>query len=539
MRIFVFALLIMLAASVIGAKDIPKQAKPYGGTLIWGTRNKPTIINPILTTHSVSASLLELIFNRLVRLNSRGDIEPDLAESWDVSSGGLVYTFHLRKGVRFHDGVECTAYDVKFTYDRILDPEVNSSFSATVRLIKDYKVIDTYTFQITLKQASAFFIYRLVRDIIPKHLLEDADLKNCAFNIHPIGTGPFRFKEWKKDNQIVLEYNPDYYEGRPYLDKVIVRVYPDSRELWTGIMRGEADYATFIEREDYEVIKNDPAFKTYAFPLDYYYAIFYNIEDPLLADKRIREAIAYGIDRKALTEKIAYGYGIECAGPFYPQSSVFNPSVKPFEYNPEKSLGLLKEAGWEDSDYDGILEKEGKELELRVLVDSKSEIYKRIIMTIRQQVQQIGIKIKVVLYDDETEITEEFLKKYRPQAHLKLFFAGTDIDPDQATITWYSEESKRVGNLWIYKNKKVDRLFELGGTIQDRKKRQAIYQRIHKIIYEDQPACFLYFPFVFHAVSAKFENVDEFFNLYMPYYTMKDWYIIRASQKSIFYDYSD
>jgi len=532
MRIFVSTCLIilfMLAQVSLEAKDISELSKPYGGTLIWGTRNQPTIINPILTTYSVSASLVQLIFNGLVRINPKGEIEPDLAKTWDISNDGLVYTFYLRKGVKFHDGIECTAYDVEFTYDKIIGPEINSPFRPSLELVNKFDAIDRYTFEVVLKKPSVPFLYRMVRYIMPKHILQNKDLNKADFNLHPIGTGPFRFKEWTKDNQIILEYNPDYYEGRPYLDKIIVKSYPDSRDIWTALMRGEVDYVEFIEREDYEIAKKDPSFKTYAIPADYYYGILYNLNDPILADKKIREAIAYGIDRRSLIERAAGGYGLECNGPFYPDSLGFNPLVKPFAYNPEKSQELLAQAGWHDIDNDGILEKEGEELELRVLVDAKSDVYKKIIMVIRQQLQEIGIKIKIFLYNDGSELTKDFLEQNKPQAHLTFLLAGVD-SVGQVKLEWCSKEAKRVSKLWSCINEEVDRLFELGEVTQSKEERQKIYQNIHQLIYADQPACFFYFPFVFHAISNKFKNIGDFFTLNMPYYKMKDWYF-RAESK--------
>ncbi|MDD4940105.1 MAG: ABC transporter substrate-binding protein [Candidatus Omnitrophica bacterium] len=469
-------------------------------------------------------SLQDLIFNRLVRLNSEGEIDPDLAESWDISADGLIYTFHLRKGVRFHDGVECTADDVKFTYDKIIDPGTDSPFRQIFELAGDFQADDKYTFRIILKKPSASFIYRLTREVVPKHILERGSLKNNAFNFHPIGTGPFKFKELK-DEQIALEYNVDYYEGRPYLDKIIVKVYPDSSSLWNALMRGEVNYATFIEREDYELIKNDDSFKTYAFPVDSYYAIFYKIDNSLLSDKNLREAVAYSINRKELIEKLAYGYGIECSGPFYPESSLFNSAVKTYKYNPEKAKKLLKETGWVDSDGDGILERSGEEFELRVLVDTRSEIYQKIIMLIRQQLQEIGIKIKVVLCTGEEKLTKEFFENNKPQAQLSFPMAIGDDAESAGLEYWLGRQSERISKLWIFKNENVDKLFELAEVTLDKKEREEIYRKIHQLIYADQPACFLYFPYVFHAVSAKFDNVDEFFTLYMPYYTIKDWYL--------------
>ncbi|MDD5195934.1 MAG: ABC transporter substrate-binding protein, partial [Candidatus Omnitrophica bacterium] len=246
MRILIFALMLMIVEVSPEAKAVSKLRKPYGGALIWGTYHKPTRINPILTTHSVSAPLVQLIFNALVRINSKGEIEPDLATTWEVSENGLVYTFHLRKGVRFHDGKGCTAFDVQFTYDRILDPQVNSPFASTFQLVDKFETPDAFTFKVFLKKASVSFIYRMIRYIMPKHILEGKDLNKTDFNFHPIGTGPFKFKEWTKDNQIILEYNPDYFEGRPYLDKIAVKSYSDSRSLWTAFMRGEVDFVLLI-----------------------------------------------------------------------------------------------------------------------------------------------------------------------------------------------------------------------------------------------------------------------------------------------------
>ncbi|MCK9603739.1 MAG: ABC transporter substrate-binding protein, partial [Candidatus Omnitrophica bacterium] len=470
---------------------------------------------------SVSAPLQDLIFNKLIRWSSKGDVEPDLAERWDVSRDGLVYTFYLRKGVKFHDGVECTAEDVKFTFDKIIDPQVNSPFRSSFQLVKDFKVIDRYIFQVILKEPSASFIYRLIREIVPKHLLEKADLRSSYFNFHPIGTGPFKFKDWTNDNQIILEYNPDYYEGRPYLDEIMVKTYSDSRELWAALMRQEIDLVLFLEREDYEIVKKDPSFKTYVFPVDGYYAVVYNLDDPILADKKAREAIASAIDRKSLIQRIAFGYGLESDGPFYPDSFAFNPQVKPIEFNPDKATALLSEAGWKDIDQDGVLEKDEEELEIRILVDARNDIQRRIIMLLRQQLQEVGIKLKVQLCNDEKMLTQEFLEQNKSQAQLKLLLAG--IDPDSIREEWSLQGFQGGHNLWPYKNQEVERYFALGKINQDKKKREWIYQEIHRFIYQDQPVCFLYFPFWFHAVSAKFENTDKLFTLSMPFYVMKDW----------------
>ncbi|MFH1678576.1 MAG: ABC transporter substrate-binding protein [Candidatus Omnitrophota bacterium] len=514
-----------LNLSQVKAEQKPIQKnKPYGGTLVWGTTNRPSIINPILTSHSVSAALLDIIFNRLVKLNTRGEMEPDLAESWEVSEDGLIYTFHLRRGVKFHDGVECTAEDVKFTYEAVCDPKVNSPYRSNFLLVDKWEVVDKYTFRIVLKKPYIPLLYKLVMCIAPKHLLESVDLANTEFNYHPIGTGPFKFKQWKEDDTIILEANDDYFEGRPYLDRIIIKTYPDSSKLWAALMRGEVDYMQFMEQKDYEIVKQDSTFKSYAIPVDYYFAVAYNLEDEILSDRRIRFAIAYSINRKELIQRVAAAYGIECLGPFYPESEFFYEGIKPFEYNPQKAQELLSEAGWQDIDKDGILEKDGDELELKILVDERSDIFKKIAMLIRQQLQEIGIKTNTILYNNESQLISEFLESKRPQMCLIYGFANRLV-PDEAAKDWCSVFKIKAGRLWIYRNREVDRLFELGQITEDKEKRKKFYKKIHQLIYEDQPACFLYFPVHFHAISARFSGIDDFFSLDMPYYMIKDWYI--------------
>lgn len=520
---FIFFFIFVFVRLPLEAKDASRGSRPYGGTMVWGSCHKPTAINPMLSTYSASAAITLITFNGLVRVNSKGEIEPDLAESWDVSDDGLVYTFYLRKGIKFHDGKSCTARDVKFTYDNIMDPQNNSPFAALFESVKGTRALDDYTFQFILSQPAVSFIYNVVRGIAPEHTHDNKSLAQCSFNRHPVGTGPFKFKKWTQDNRIIMEYHPDYYEGRPYLDSIIVKFYSDSRELWTALMRQEIDLMLFLEEGDYEVVKADPEFKAYAVPIDMYYALFYNPDDSILQDKQVREAIAYAVDRKGLIERAASGYGLECSGPFYPDSLGFNPQVKPFDYQPQKAQKLLAQIGWKDVDSDGILEKAGRELEIRVLVDTRNGIFERILMVLRQQLQEVGIKIRAVLFDDEVELNDEkFLTQYKPQACLKLFLASYIENVAEA---WGPKESKRIHKLWVYRNNKIDRLIQAGDNARDGFERRKIYQEMHRVIYDDQPACFLYFPYVFHAVASKFENMDDFFSLNMPLYTIKDCYL--------------
>jgi len=516
---------ICLGPAIVHAEGKHPENKPHpnGGTLVWGVSIKPASINPVTTQYSISASLMELIFDPLIRINAQGDMIPGLASAWEVSPDGLVYTFYLRRGVRFHDGVECTAADAEFTYNQIIDPGNNSPVRSRLSAIKEFKALDKYTFAVTLREPMPSILFQLRQEIIPRHILQGKDLRRADFNYHPVGTGAFKFKSWDQEaGRVELAANEDYFEGRPYLDRVIVETYPDSLQLWSALMRHEVDLVDFMNESDYAVIEHDPAFKTYTVPWAMYYAILYNLNDPILSDRDVRRAIAYALDRKGMLAAFASG-GMESVGPFHPSSPGFDSTVKPIEYDPVRARIELMHRGWKEAPADGILRKEGHKLEIRMLVDSRSEFPRRLAAVIRQQLSQLGIQVQILLYQSEDELTADYLAANRPQAWLRSF-QGIGLDPSEAIWTWQSSTSE-FARLWPYHNVQIDRLLEYCQTASNLGQRMDIYKAIHKLIYEEQPACFLFYPSTIFAVSAKFKNTDDYFSRHMPIYTIKDWYL--------------
>jgi peptide/nickel transport system substrate-binding protein len=287
-------------------------------------------------------------------------------------------------------------------------------------------------------------------------------------------------------------------------------------------MRHEVDLVQFIDREDYEILKQDASFKTYMVTAGIYSAILYNLSDPILSDVDVRQAIARGIDRQKILNGLAEVGGVESTGPFHPDFTTGN-SVGTISYDPVLAKMDLMHRGWKDADEDGILEKYGRKLEISLLVDTRNEMYKKIAKMIRQQLAQIGISIKVVLYDDENDLTEDYLLEHRTQAWLR-FFSGPKGEEYQSLRDWYSY-SNEVGRLWRYKNPQIDQLFQSAVLIQDENELKDIFHTVQEIIYKDQPACFLFFPTTLFAVNSGFQNTEAFFTMYMPVYTLKDWYV--------------
>ena len=290
-------------------------------------------------------------------------------------------------------------------------------------------------------------------------------------------------------------------------------------------MRRESDLAEFLDVENYELTRQDPFFRTYASPISDYYLISYNLADPFMSDRKVRLAIAHALDKKNLIRHLEKGYGAEAAGPFGSRSWAFNPEVKPFPYDPAAALDLLKEAGWKDTDGDDIQDKAGKKLVIRMLVHERNEKLKRMAMFIRQNLQEIGVKLEICLYDNVNDIAR--LMSSGMYQSILTFFPAPSFDPNEIIKFWHSADQRtRQVQAHLEPNSELDRLIRLGAVTSDRTTRQKIYRDIHRIIYEEQPACFLYFPFNFHAVSKRFANTDEFLGSpYMPDHYIKNFII--------------
>ncbi|MFH1226993.1 MAG: ABC transporter substrate-binding protein [Planctomycetota bacterium] len=524
-------LFVMLGLFMLGGVDCrkrPARDSKYGGTLRIGAHaGKPSIINPILTEGTISAPLLNLVFNSMERVNKDMMYEPDLAESWEVSADKLAYTFHLRRGVRFHDGVELTARDAVFTFNLLVDPETGSPHQRNYTAIKDCQALDRYTFRINLKEPVATNYYLLTAAIVPEHLLKSdtgARLKTSKFNHKPIGTGPFRFVEQTENGKVVLEANPDYYEGRPYLDRIIASGYETTAQCWNAFMHNEIDLIFYLSRENFEVAKRDKEFRTYVTPNNLNYVLEYNPGHPILKDKRVRQAITQSIDIDEIIRKVEGGYGVKSAGPFLPGSWANNPEVKPFEYNPALSLKLLNESGWKLND-SGILERAGQEFRFTMICDTLVKDTQLIARLVYQYLYRIGVRVDIITMDYRRK-DEDAQKGLVNDAGVFLLAFGGFIEPLDAANLWHSQKMNKEARIWQYNNPEVSRLFDLGINTSDINQQKKIYRDIHKIIYKEQPATFLYYPPILSAVNARIQNTDAIFNLpEMPFYYMKDWSI--------------
>jgi peptide/nickel transport system substrate-binding protein len=333
------------------------------------------------------------------------------------------------------------------------------------------------------------------------------------------------FESWDRA-RIRLSANPDYFEGRPYLDGVEVRWFPDQGRAWSALMQGEADLVVDLEIEDFRVIENDPRFEVYDFLEIFYHTLLFNLADPLFADGELRRAVDLAVDRADLIEQALHGWAIETTGPFRPGTWPYDPDVTAAACDPERAAEILSGLGWRDDDGDLILERNGEELAFTILADEGDLLKEAAARRLKWQLFQVGIRADVELIPPQ-ELFEERLYAGDFQAVLLQFNAG--VDPDKFTTFFWHSENIGYSNLGSYANPEVDRLIDTGRTSPDFEERKNLYRRIHALVARDRPALFLYTRKILFAASARLQGINAAPELLYP--SAKDWYIDTSQQE--------
>ncbi|MGO9613760.1 MAG: peptide-binding protein [Dissulfurispiraceae bacterium] len=480
----------------------------YPNTITIGSLSDAKRLLPLLASDSASAEISGYIFNGLIKYDKDINLIGDLAESWQVSPDGLKIIFHLRKGVRWQDGAEFTSDDVLFTYTTVINPNIPTPYGSIYGPVAKVEAPDRYTVQVTYKEPFAPAMESWGMGILPRHILEGKDLASPEVNRHPVGTGPYKLKEWVTGQKIVLEAFDNYFEGRPSIDKLVARVIPDTATMFLELKFGGIDYMDFTPPQ-YKLQANTAFFNKYfnkfRFPSFGYTYLGYNLLNPLFSDVRVRHAIAYAIDKKELIAGVLLGYGTPCTGPFPPESWAYNKDVKDFEHNPEMAKELLVKAGWTWNDA-GFFEKNGKILSFTVLVNQGNEARLKTAQILKEQLKRVGIDMNIKVLEWQAML-HEFIDKKRFEAVIMGW--ALSRDPDIYDI-WHSSKTKEGEfNFLSYKNEEIDRLLIQGRQTFDTAKRKKIYHRIHEILAAEQPCAFLYVPDALPVLQKRFKGVEQ------------------------------
>ncbi|MFH1753442.1 MAG: peptide-binding protein [Candidatus Omnitrophota bacterium] len=486
----------------------PVSSIAYGDAFVSASIGDARTLVPILASDSASGSIVGLVFNGLVKYDKDIKLTGDLAESWEVKNAGLTIIFHLKRGVKWHDGADFTAKDVKFTYEKLIDPEVPTPYSGDFKKIAWLEIIDDYTVKVQYKEIFSPGLASWGMAIMPEHLLRNEDLLKTAFSRDPIGTGPYKFKRWRSGDRIDLVSNHDYFEHRPYIDRYIYRIIPDTTTMFLELQTENVD-SMGLSPLQYSRLTGtgffNERFEKFKYPAFGYTYMGYNLKDERFADKRVRQAINYAVDKEEIIDGVLFGLGRVCTGPFVPESWAYNKDVESAPYDPVRAKGLLIEAGWADSDGDGWLDKGGERFEFTILTNQGNDQRKQTAEIIQRRLKEVGIKVKIRVLEWAVFLNE-FIDKRRFEAILLGW--GLSRDPDCYDI-WHSSKTKEGEfNFVTYTNTNVDWLLESGRGTFDIEARKRAYRAIHQILYDDQPYLFLYVADALPVVHKRFKGVE-------------------------------
>ncbi len=519
------------AAPAAGATDAPAAAQPPAAaapakakTLTVAQDTDPGTADVQLTTEEYFLPLN--LYDRLVEAVTTGplqsELQPGLAEKWDVSADGLTYTFHLRQGVKFHNGDVLTADDVIYTFDRMLNPvtkALNTDFldmiagapermDGTATSVSGLKKVDDNTLEITLAKPYAPFLANLATpagSIYPKNYTETA---GTDFGIKPVGTGPFKLESWTPDSELVLAAFDGYFRGRPQFDSLIMKIVPEAQTMALMFRKGDLDvFDLDFGRSQIPEFKKDAEWKDHIVsgPRVGTYYLSINEKIPPFDNPKVREALMYAIDRQTLIDKLYYGTGIPAKGILAPGLAGYNAELPGFAYDPEKSKALLKEAGFES----------GFEMELTQTTDSPSTL--NINEALQAMLAQVGIKAEIVQMDSAAW---SGTRKEGKLGSYNTSWSADFNDPDNFIYTFFAPANS-VARSWNYENKTVQDQLVQARTMTDMAARYKLYQEIENtIVYKD----FAFVP-LFHlehlfVVQPKVQNFTPSWNGWsnMPYY---------------------
>lgn len=469
---FILALAVLLYPTISTAAS-SDQPKP-GGTLTMGINKDLTMMNAMVRTQSTDRSIRDLMYDSLLGIDLKGNIQPYLAEAWEISADGKVYTFRLRKGVKFHDGREMTSEDIKFCIDYTMNPKNAATGLSRLSDVTKVELPDKYTVRIHIKEASPVFLAYLTDiqsfPVIPKGSLEEGIAKPERY---PIGTGPFRFVEWKPNQRIVFERFADYWGHKPFVDRVILRDIANSTARFIALRSGDLD---IIERTPYEWVKEVTAKKIEGIRVVTAgnaggRRLRLNAADPPFNNKKLRLAVAHAINKEQILKAAYFGFG-EVTDQKYPKGHVwYFDDISGPAYDLQKARLLLKESGYK-GDVIPITVRQGEDQETEAAV-------------LQAQLKEIGMNVKIDLVDFGTYVTRQRAGEYA------FLFGGNSLDPDPALA--YVQDlvcgnpRKRSVNVEGYCDKEMDALLRKAASEPNPKQRRLLFKQVVQKVVEDVP----------------------------------------------------
>lgn len=502
-RFLVFFLLFVIVSSLLSwgvtlffslTKSVPAQ----GGTYTEGIVGEPSYINPVIAQSAeVNADMVQLVYSGLFSYDERGRIRENLAERYELVEEGKKYIVSLRRGVKWHDGRDFSADDVLFTVRTLQDPAYKSPLRANWQGVEVSKE-DEYRVVFSLKKAYFDFLENLTVGILPKHVWEGIAPEKFALtdiNLNPIGTGPFRVEGFKKDsNGVILSYElrsfQDYFEGAPFIQKLVLYFYRSEDELLSAYNRREVLGMSNVSSGRLSAVseKKDVTVRELIQPR--VFAVFLNEKKSVpLADERVRKALAFATDREAIVRQVLHGFGTQSFSLFSPIMNAYSSAGEAYQFRPDEAEKVLEEAGWKVNS-DGVREKNGVRLEFEISTPNWSEIVETAHL-LSEQWNRVGAHVSVRVLDNISDAQRTIRSR---EYSALLYGLAMTFEPDPYSF-WHSEQTGEFeSNFSMFGDKRADELLSNARETLDANVRSGMYREFQEILAGKMPAVFLYSP---------------------------------------------
>jgi peptide/nickel transport system substrate-binding protein len=507
-----------------------------GDWLVWGMMAEPKTLNQInndsdiysrwITTPYIWEPLLDYDYDTM-------KLKPYLAESYNVSENGLEITFKLRDDIHFSDGVPITSDDVIFTYETVMNPRVDAATVAQ-QYVDVEKVVRIDDKQVRFIMKRPFFktldnLSFMDIGIYPKHIYKFDDPAKFNERISsPVGSGPFVFEKWDVGREIVLNRNESYWGAKPKFKKVVYKFITNTVACLQALRAGDIDLM-IPEPDQFSDLGSDESFKEKFYYLQYYeprvpfFYVGWNIDTPCFSDKRVRLAMTSIIDREKIISQLLKGSGKIISGPFYSGGSQSDQEIKPWPYDPQMAKESLDQAGWVDTDGDGIRDKNGVPFRFKFMYNSSNTLYVRLAKLLKDEASKIGVDVVADPYEWSVLLPRLTGRKFEAM----VMGWGGDVIDDPYQIFHSSQIGNGASNYVGFRNKEADRLMDQARMTLDESERNNLYHRLHWILHEEQPYTFLFERPEMRLLDKRFRNVK----IHAMGLNWLEWYVPKDLQK--------
>ncbi|GAB6990966.1 peptide-binding protein [Paenibacillus pini] len=483
--------------------DAPKD----GGTLTYGSFTDIVSVNPLFVQDTGSGDAEQFIYAKLFDIDRTGKVAVEpwslAAEPMTISENGLEYTVKLKDGIKWSDGQPITADDVVFTFDTIRNPKAASPGITGFDKVTKIEKVDDKTVKITLKEIYAPFQYIIASEIVPQHILKDVKLEELQKNVYgtdpakTVTSGPWKWTEWKQNQYLTFEADPNYWGQKPHIQKIVYKIYADQNTEVQALIKGDVDLLGGIPVTQVDAVKGKKDLTVISKPGPQYEYVGFNFKPENFKDKfvpwtgqKTRQAVAYALNRQGMVDNVLKGVGTLMNAPFLPGSWADpGDAAVNYSFDPEKAKALLAEDGWK-AGKDGILTKDGHRFSFELQYNAGNSRREQVAVVIQQNLKDVGIEVTPKAIDFAAWVDQNLTPgKYES---ILMGWSLNNPDPDGESTFGSKFFPPNGQNQGFYKNEKLDALWQKGTSVVDQTKRAEVYKEIGKEISTDLPYVFMY-----------------------------------------------